>query len=233
MFARLVVCHARSNIGFDVRDDIKLFDFGMARELKDELKADDENYRLSLCGSPRYMAPEVWQRSPYNSACDVYSFGVVFYEMIALTRAFGDCDATDSNELATQVVTNAVRPDLEIIRAPPSIKGLFPNLWHPNPQYRCDMASANLCIRKELILLRRGDESRLPDFTRRRSTFVFKQRGSKNREDSSSFAESASSILSAPVAKQHKRSSVANMEAFDISALSLDLSSKSVAEKSM
>jgi serine/threonine protein kinase len=38
-------------------DDIKLFDFGMARELKPDLKVDEENYRLSLCGSPRYMAP--------------------------------------------------------------------------------------------------------------------------------------------------------------------------------
>jgi serine/threonine protein kinase len=38
-------------------DDIKLFDFGMAKELKPEHKVDDENYRLSFCGSPRYMAP--------------------------------------------------------------------------------------------------------------------------------------------------------------------------------
>lgn len=38
-------------------DDIKLFDFGMARELRPELKVDDENYRLSKCGSPTYMAP--------------------------------------------------------------------------------------------------------------------------------------------------------------------------------
>ncbi|KAL3921844.1 MAG: hypothetical protein SGILL_002536 [Bacillariaceae sp.] len=220
------------NIGFDVRDDIKLFDFGMARELKDDLKADEENYRLSLCGSPRYMAPEVWQRLPYNSACDVYSFGVVFYEMIALTRAFDDCEASDSQELATQVVSNDVRPDLDLIRAPPSIMGLFPTLWHPNAHYRCDMASANLCMRKELILLRRGDESRLPDFTRRRSTYIFNQRGSKNRDGSSSFAESANSILSAPLKKEHKRSSVANMGSFDMSALSVDHSSKSMADKS-
>jgi serine/threonine protein kinase len=38
-------------------DDIKLFDFGMAKELKPEHKVDDENYRLSFCGSPSYMAP--------------------------------------------------------------------------------------------------------------------------------------------------------------------------------
>jgi serine/threonine protein kinase len=38
-------------------DDIKLFDFGMGRELNDDLKADDENFRLTFCGSPRYMAP--------------------------------------------------------------------------------------------------------------------------------------------------------------------------------
>ena len=46
---------------FIITDDIKLFDFGMARELTEDLKVDDENYCLSMCGSPRYMAPGTFE----------------------------------------------------------------------------------------------------------------------------------------------------------------------------
>jgi serine/threonine protein kinase len=46
------------NIGFDVRDDIKLFDFGLAKELKDDMKNENGVYHLTAdTGSPRYMAP--------------------------------------------------------------------------------------------------------------------------------------------------------------------------------
>lgn len=177
---------------------------------------------------PSLAPTEVWTKSPYNHAADVYSFGIVLFEMLALIRAYDERDALNSTELAAQVVKNDARPELDSIRAAPSIKALFPNLWHPNAQYRCDMPSANLTMRKELILLRRGDESRLPDFSRRRSTFIFRQIGSHKMDGgSSSFAESACSILSAPLVKEHKRSSVANIDALSLSGLSLDLSSKS------
>jgi serine/threonine protein kinase len=45
------------NVGFDIRGDIKIFDFGLAKEVRDP---DDEgNYKLTgYCGSPMYMAPE-------------------------------------------------------------------------------------------------------------------------------------------------------------------------------
>ena len=46
------------NIGFDCRDDIKLFDFGLAKELHDSLMTKDGLYKLTAdTGSPRYMAP--------------------------------------------------------------------------------------------------------------------------------------------------------------------------------
>ena len=167
-------------------------------------------------------------KAPYNQGADVYSFGIVLFEMMALTRAFSDCDASKSTELADHVIKYDVRPDLDTIRAPPSIKALLPLLWHPHAQYRCNMRSASLALRKELILLRRGDESRLPDFTRRRSTFIFNQNGSKSLD--ASFAESVHSILSAPLAKepQNKRASVANVDVLNLSLRSLDTSSKSM-----
>lgn len=45
------------NVGFDIRGDIKIFDFGLAKEVRDP--DDDGNYKLTgYCGSPMYMAPE-------------------------------------------------------------------------------------------------------------------------------------------------------------------------------
>ncbi|KAG7367596.1 serine/threonine protein kinase [Nitzschia inconspicua] len=231
------------NIGFDVRDDIKLFDFGMAKELKPDLKVDDENYRLSFCGSPSYMAPEVWAKMPYNSSCDVYSFGIVLYEMIALRRAFDFCSGSNSEEFAAGVFGACQRPNLEYVRAPLSIKELLPLCWNENPQYRHDMFNVNLIVRKELSLLRSGDESRLPDFSRRRSTFIFQQSERelrmKNRSGSSgSLAESIGSILSTPASpwcrqRGHALSPVANMSSINASHHCITVSLTSASVKSV
>jgi serine/threonine protein kinase len=47
------------NLGFDVRGDVKLFDFGLAKKLHDNEKDKDGNFKLTgYTGSPMYMAPE-------------------------------------------------------------------------------------------------------------------------------------------------------------------------------
>jgi serine/threonine protein kinase len=49
-----------------VRGDIKLFDLGLVKELHPNDKDIYDNYKLSLAGTPRYMAPEVAMHEPYN-----------------------------------------------------------------------------------------------------------------------------------------------------------------------
>ena len=79
------------NIGFDARGDIKLFDFGLARELKEEDRTSDDNYRLTgNTGTRRYMAPEVALEWCYNLSADVYSFSVILWEICALEKVFKD-----------------------------------------------------------------------------------------------------------------------------------------------
>lgn len=47
-----------NNIGFDALDDVKIFDFGLSKELHPSLLANDGCYKLTGdCGSLRYMAP--------------------------------------------------------------------------------------------------------------------------------------------------------------------------------
>lgn len=46
------------NIGFDVRDEVKVFDFGLCKSLMPKLKAEGYGYRLTgQAGSLPYMAP--------------------------------------------------------------------------------------------------------------------------------------------------------------------------------
>jgi len=71
---------AADNIGFDVRGEVKIFDFGLAKELNPSLQLQDGNYKLTgFTGSLRYMAPEVVNSIPYNLSADVFSFGVILW----------------------------------------------------------------------------------------------------------------------------------------------------------
>ncbi len=81
------------NIGFDLRGDIKIFDFGLAKELPTIHNGHDKLFHFTgMCGSPRYMAPEVALEEPYNELCDVFSFSIVFWEMMTLSKPYGNID---------------------------------------------------------------------------------------------------------------------------------------------
>jgi len=76
----------------------KLFDFGLAKELKPKLimahphhERDHavDTYKLTArSGSRRYMAPEVAFATPYNEKADVYSFGIMLYQVASLVTPF-------------------------------------------------------------------------------------------------------------------------------------------------
>lgn len=70
------------NILLDENNEIKLTDFGFARELN------DNEYLTDLCGTPGYLAPEVLRASMYNDAggyrhaVDVWACGVIMYTLL-------------------------------------------------------------------------------------------------------------------------------------------------------
>jgi serine/threonine protein kinase len=78
------------NIGFDGNDVIKIFDFGLAKELQESQKTDDGLYKMTgFTGAVRYMAPEVGLGKPYNLSVDVYSWSIIMWFILALEPPFG------------------------------------------------------------------------------------------------------------------------------------------------
>ncbi|PWZ57644.1 Serine/threonine-protein kinase ATG1a [Zea mays] len=59
-------------------DDIvlKIGDFGFARSLV------HENLAATICGSPYYMAPEIWQGKDYDAKSDLWSVGIILFQLV-------------------------------------------------------------------------------------------------------------------------------------------------------
>jgi serine/threonine protein kinase len=117
------LCHRdfkSDNIGFDAANEVKLFDFGLARKLprspsssssRDDDSSDDERFHLTqMVGSLRYMSPEVMLGATYNQCCDVYSFSIVLWEIITCQRAYAVF--TTEGMFVNKVGREHVRPSL-------------------------------------------------------------------------------------------------------------------------
>lgn len=181
------------NIGFDVRGDVKLFDFGLAKELDDTMKTGycSEFYELSgNTGSLRYMAPEVALAEPYNLTADVYSFGLLLWQVCSLDLPY---DGMSRSDHSLYVVKGNERPDLDPTWSTP-LRILMKRAWEPDPCLRPSMESTFKILKREIVALRDGDSSGL-EFSKRRSTFVLnrdsaanpEQREPRRREGRSSF----------------------------------------------
>ena len=64
------------NILIDENGYLKLGDFGIAKMLKNNEKAN------SFCGTGEYIAPEIITREGHNKAADWWSYGILVYEML-------------------------------------------------------------------------------------------------------------------------------------------------------
>mmetsp|Transcript_11914 Transcript_11914/g.39205 ORF Transcript_11914/g.39205 Transcript_11914/m.39205 type:complete len:950 (-) Transcript_11914:163-3012(-) len=65
------------NLLIDTQGYLKLCDFGLAKYLRPP-----QNKTYTFCGTPIYLAPEVWSRVGHNRAADWWALGVILYEMV-------------------------------------------------------------------------------------------------------------------------------------------------------
>merc|ERR1712238_235919 len=118
------------NIGFDVRGDVKLFDFGLAKEIQpSEDGMENEVFELSgETGSLRYMAPEVCKSMKYNRKVDVYSFGILLWQIMSLNTPFSGYNVRMHYKV---IVEGGGRPKVDD-KWSLSLKFLLSNCWSAN-----------------------------------------------------------------------------------------------------
>ncbi len=140
------------NIGFDAHDSLKLFDFGLAKELKDYKRHVDGTYQLTAnTGSKRYMAPEVATRNRYNLSVDVFSFGILLWEICSLEKPF---DGFTELQHMNLVVQRGHRPRMDTIKHwPLSVRHIISRCWHPisneRPSFR-QVVNALITVQNEM-----------------------------------------------------------------------------------
>ncbi|XP_071775210.2 serine/threonine-protein kinase Nek2 [Centroberyx gerrardi] len=84
-----------ANIFLDVKQNVKLGDFGLARILNH-----DTSFAKTFVGTPYYMSPEQFNRMSYNEKSDIWSLGCLLYELCALSPPF---TAYNQKELAEKI----------------------------------------------------------------------------------------------------------------------------------
>ncbi|XP_070705540.1 serine/threonine-protein kinase Nek2 [Pempheris klunzingeri] len=84
-----------ANIFLDIRQNVKLGDFGLARILNH-----DTSFAKTFVGTPYYMSPEQINRMSYNEKSDIWSLGCLLYELCALSPPF---TAYNQKDLAEKI----------------------------------------------------------------------------------------------------------------------------------
>jgi serine/threonine protein kinase len=150
-FHCIVPLQKPDNVGFDVRGDIKIFDFGLAREFpKGGKKFADDTYQMSgKTGSLRYMAPEVAKEKPYNETVDVYSLAMMAWQIFAMQVPFSGYSIAMHNEV---VVEKGGRPKIET-KWGTKVGSWMSKAWSPKISERPDMRASSKVFRDELSSL--------------------------------------------------------------------------------
>lgn len=98
ILAALEALHARGIVHRDLKPSnvfltphgLKLLDFGLARPLAEQIEGDPGLTAPGvILGTPRYMAPELWEGEPIQPASDLFAVGAILFELLTGKPAFG------------------------------------------------------------------------------------------------------------------------------------------------
>lgn len=88
------------NILLDSNGVVKLADFGWSNYF------DDDNRRLTYCGTPEYLAPEMIKQSGHDKALDVWNLGVLLFELLTGSPPF---EGGSQNELFSNILALKIK----------------------------------------------------------------------------------------------------------------------------
>jgi serine/threonine protein kinase len=111
------------NIGFDREGNVRLFDFGLAREIDGDTL---DNRIGGVAGSYRYMSPEVALGQGCCFGSDMYSYAIVLWELLTLEKPFGKI--RNSAEFKEKVARQGLRPPTRGIPTA-SLRNLLKDCW--------------------------------------------------------------------------------------------------------
>ncbi|KAL9251005.1 Serine/threonine-protein kinase 52-like protein [Drosera capensis] len=118
------------NMLLDRSRTLKIADFGVAR-----VEASNPSDMTGETGTLGYMAPEVFNGSPYNRKCDVYSFAICLWEIYCCDMPYADLSFS---EVTNAVVHQNLRPEVPRC-CPGSLANVMRKCWDPNPDKRPEM----------------------------------------------------------------------------------------------
>ncbi len=97
ILAALEALHGRGIVHRDLKPSnvfltphgVKLLDFGLALPLSERMDGDQGlTVPGVILGTPRYMAPELWEGEPIQPASDLFAVGAILFELLAGKPAF-------------------------------------------------------------------------------------------------------------------------------------------------
>ena len=113
------------NILIDINSNIKLCDFGVSKKLEKNVLLNDQ------CGTPAYIAPEVFRGQGYDGTIsDVWSTGVVLYAMLSGTVPFKAPKLPELQKIVMKGTYNKIKG------LSPECEDLFSKVLNIDPKLR-------------------------------------------------------------------------------------------------
>ena len=157
-----------SNVGFAYNGTVKIFDFGLAREI-----LDGEHRMTANTGSLRYMSPDVNLGQNYGLSADIYSYGIMLWEITTLITPF---DGMTTDDHSKYVIHGGARPKIDKVPGSQNLKLLIQACWHADAKKRPTSTGVRNTLLAELANTRRHTSVSKNDKPKRSSIKKFRMR---------------------------------------------------------